>query len=135
MSDAPEPVFFLDRNFGSKTVPAALREAGFTVEVMDDHFPPETEDRVWLQAIGRRGRFAITLDEKIRYRRAEQAAVRQHKVGLFLLVRWKGSTGSSMAAALVKARAAMLRIANRVPRPFIAKVYGDGRVTVWLQWA
>ncbi len=134
MSGTSEPVFFLDRNLGRKTVPIALREAGFAVEVMDDHFPPRTVDQVWLEEVGRRGWVAVTLDEKSRSRHAEQTVVRRFRVGLFLLVRWKGSTGPTMAAAIVKARGAMLRIAGREPRPFIAKIYGDGRVMVWLRW-
>lgn len=133
MTDEPEPVFFLDRNFGRKTVPQILRDAGFTIEVMDDHFARDTADEVWLEQVGRRGWFAVTLDEKIRYRRAEQEAVRRFRVGLFLLVRWKASRAEDLARALVKARVAMLRVARRQQRPFIAKVYSDGRVSVWLK--
>lgn len=133
MTDGPEPVFFLDRNFGRKTVPGILRDAGFTVEVMDDHFAPDTADEVWLERVGRRGWFAVTLDERIRYRRAEQEAVRRFSVGLFLLVRWKASKAADLAGALVNARVGMLRVASRQQRPFIAKVYSDGRVSMWLK--
>lgn len=134
MTDGSEPVFFLDRNLGRKTVPALLRSAGFRVEVMDDHFAPDTRDEVWLEAVGKCAWFALTLDSKIRYRRAEQDAVRRFRVGLFLLVRWKGSTAATMAEALIRAKARMMRVVRKNPRPFIAKVHGDGRVTVWLEW-
>lgn len=33
------PVFYLDRNFGRHLIADALREAGHTVEVHDDHLP------------------------------------------------------------------------------------------------
>ena len=132
MSDGSEPVFFLDRNLGRKTVPTVLRNAGFVVEVMDDHFAPDTPDEVWLEQTGKRGWFVVTLDEKIRYRRGEQRAVRRFRVGLFLLVRWKGSTGVALAEALISAKKAMLRLAASERRPFIAKVYADGRVKLWL---
>ncbi|HQT95107.1 MAG: hypothetical protein B7Z61_08165 [Acidobacteria bacterium 37-71-11] len=133
MTDGPDPVFFLDRNLGRKTVPTLLRDAGLVVEVMDDHFAPDTPDEVWLEEVGNRGWFVVTLDEKIRYRRGEQDAVRRFDVGLFLLVRWKGSTGLGYAAALLKAKKALLRLTVRQERPFIAKVYGDGRVSLWLK--
>jgi hypothetical protein len=51
----PEPVFFLDRNFGRRFVPDALRQAGYSVEAMDDHFPPDTADEFWLRQAGERG--------------------------------------------------------------------------------
>lgn len=132
MSARPLPVFFLDRNLGSKTVPAALREAGVSVEVADDHFQRDARDEAWLAEVGQRGWYVITLDERIRYRRLEQQAVRDHRVGLFVLVRWKGSTGATMAQALIRAMPKMLRLVARQDRPFIAKVHGDGRVAVWL---
>lgn len=132
MSAKPLPVFFLDRNFGSKTVPAALREAGIPVEVADDHLPRDARDEAWLAEVGERGWYVITLDAKIRYRRLEQRAVRDHSVGLFVLVRWKGSTGATMAQALIRAIPKMLRLVAKQDRPFIAKVHGDGRVAVWL---
>lgn len=132
MSHGINPVFFLDRNLGRTIVPAALREAGFATEVMDDHFPPDTPDDIWLKEVGNRGWFVVTLDERIRYRTIEQDAVRLFKVGMFLLVRWKGSTGQAMGEALVAAKARMLRLAATQPRPFIAKVYGDARVALWV---
>jgi len=94
VSDGPEPVFFLDRNLGRKTVPTELRKNGFLVEVMDDHFTADTPDEVWLEAVGKRGWFVVTQDQKIRYRQREQEAVQHFEVGLFVLLHWKGSTGS-----------------------------------------
>jgi hypothetical protein len=132
VSHGPDPVFFLDRNFGRNIAPAALRQAGFTVEVMDDHFPPDTPDDVWLKEVGKRGWFVVTLDERIRYRRLEQDAVRLSKVGMFLLVRWKGSTGQALAEALIAARAGLMRLVAKQSRPFIAKVYRDGGVALWV---
>jgi hypothetical protein len=135
VSHGSDPVFFLDRNFGRKTVAAALREAGFRIEVQDDHFTQDTRDEVWLSDVGKRGWFVLTRDERIRYRRLEQEAVHRFRVGMFLLVHWKGSTGPTMAAALIKAKAAIMRFASKQRRPFIAKVYSDGRVSVWLPFS
>ena len=40
------------------------------------------------------------------------------------------SFGSTMAEALISAKARRLRVVRKHPRPFIAKVHGDGRVTI-----
>ena len=46
----PEKItFFVDRSLGSQIVPNALRQAGATVEIHDDHFSADEEDLVWLQ--------------------------------------------------------------------------------------
>jgi hypothetical protein len=37
-------IFFIDRCLGSKKIVAALREAGVTVEIHDDHFLPDAAD-------------------------------------------------------------------------------------------
>jgi PIN like domain len=125
------PVFFLDRNLGRNIVAAALRDVGMLVEVQDDHFAHDTTDEVRLAEVGKRGWFVITLDERIRYRKVELEALRYHRVGAFLLVRWRGSTAVGLADALIHARAAMLRLTSKRRRPFIAKVYGDGKATLW----
>ena len=85
-----------------------------------------------MRDVGKRGWFVVTLDQKIRYRMLEQKAVRESRVGMFVLVRWKGSTGASLAAALSKARPAMLRFISTHRRPFIVKVYSDGRLSLWV---
>jgi PIN like domain len=46
--------FFIDRCLSSKKVVAALREAGFTVEVHEDHFAPDALDIDWLPQVGER---------------------------------------------------------------------------------
>jgi hypothetical protein len=53
-SKPPEsPVFFLDRSLGKKRVAAALRQAGATLHIHDDHFPPDAKDEDWLAEIFR----------------------------------------------------------------------------------
>jgi hypothetical protein len=86
---SPEPleqvVFFVDRSLGRKRFPAPLRDAGFIVEIHDDHFAPDAEDEVWLAEIGKRGWVAITKDERIRYRAIEREALMRARVRAFIL--------------------------------------------------
>ena len=48
-------VFFVDRSLGKRDVPEALRRAGETVEIHDDHFAPDAKDADWLSVVGTRG--------------------------------------------------------------------------------
>lgn len=67
-------VFFIDRSLGRKYVAEALRTAGATVEVHDDHFPQTTPDVEWLAEVGRRGWVVLSKDERIRRNRIERGA-------------------------------------------------------------
>lgn len=68
-------VFFIDRSLGRKYVAEALRTAGATVEVHDDHFPQTTPDVDWLAEVGRRGWVVLSKDERIRRNRIEREAL------------------------------------------------------------
>ena len=122
-------VFFIDRSLGKNVVAAALRAAGATVEVHDDHFVQDALDQVWLSDVGRRGWVVLTKDERIRYRSAETTAAANAGVALFIFV-GKGVRGEGIAEAFVKALPAMHSLLTRSSRPFVAKVSRTGTVTM-----
>ena len=76
--------FFID-NFLSPMLAIGMRGFGEDVDHLKDHFPPETEDHVWLEYVGRQEYILITRDERIRLNPAELAAFTKYKVGSFLL--------------------------------------------------
>ena len=120
-------VFFIDRSVGKKSVAGPLREAGLTVELHDDHFPQDALDEEWLTEVGSRRWCVITRDDRIRYRRLEAAAVRNAKVAMFVIVS-KNLTGPQTAEIVLKALGRIRRFLSSHRRPFIAKIYRDGRV-------
>lgn len=120
-------VFFIDRSVGKKTVATPLREAGLKVEVHDDHFPQDAADQDWLPVVGEKRWYVITRDQRIKYRRLEADAVRTAKVGMFVVVS-KNLTGQQTAEAILKARNRIRRFISSHRRPFIVKVYRDGRI-------
>ena len=69
-------VFFIDRSLGVEPVLTALADAGLRVEIHDDHFARDAEDRVWLRDVGARGWVILTKDQRLRYRPLELAALR-----------------------------------------------------------
>lgn len=70
-------VLFVDRALGAEDVPTALREAGATVEVMDDHFPDVSDDSEWIVAVTQRGWVILTKDKRIRRNRLERLGSRR----------------------------------------------------------
>jgi predicted nuclease of predicted toxin-antitoxin system len=132
-SKPPEaPVFFLDRSLGKKRIAAALRQAGATVQVHDDHFPIDARDEEWLSQVGQQGWIVLTKDHRIRYRNVERIALMNAGVAAFILT--SGDLqGEEMAQIFVKALSAITRFLSKHDKPFIAKVARDGSVSTLFQ--
>ena len=131
----PEKItFFVDRSLGSQIVPNALRQAGATVEIHDDHFSADEEDIVWLQEVGGRRWVVITCDSNIRRNYLEKLAVYKARVrvfGVFVLPRanYRGEDSAGILSAAIEK---MERVARKEPPPFFAKVYKNGKVKMWI---
>ena len=125
-------VFFIDRCLGKKQIAAILRNAGWQVEIHDDHFSPGAEDRVWLREVGERGWIVLTKDQHIRYRETELKALIAANARAFVLT--GGSLqGHEMAEAFKNAYPKMIRCIEKYPGPFIARVTKSGSIsTVYL---
>ncbi|MBE9078118.1 hypothetical protein IQ241_12585 [Romeria aff. gracilis LEGE 07310] len=130
MNQENQPTFFIDRALGRKAIAGGLRKAGATVEIHDDHFPPEALDVEWLPIVGQRGWLILTKDGGIGRRLLEQISVATSEARVFVLS--SGNlTGSEMAEIFVSALSRMQRFALGNPQPFIAKVYKSGTVRMW----
>lgn len=125
-SKPPESItFFIDRSLGRKLVADALRSAGASVEVHDDHFAQNVDDPEWLAEVGKRAWIVLTKDEKIRSRKNELLAVKNNAVGMFVLTAGN-ITGQAMAAVFVSALRRMTRVIKGNTKPFIATVTRSG---------
>ena len=128
-SKRPESfVFFLDRCLGRHVVADALKAAGAHVEVHADFLSDDAPDDEWLQWAGRKGWLVLTKDKRIRYRKAEFAAVEQTEVRLFVLTAGQ-ITAVEMGDIFVKALKKMERLAIKYNEPFIARVTKAGNVS------
>ena len=121
-------VFFIDRSLGRKYVAEALRIAGATVEVHDDHFPQTTPDVEWLAEVGRRGWVVLSKDERIRRNRIERAALEAAHVRAFFLTQ-QDITGQEMANLFRDALPSMTNWAISQPAPFIITISRSGRLS------
>jgi predicted nuclease of predicted toxin-antitoxin system len=128
----PEPpVFFLDRSLGKKTIADALRAAGADVRIHDDLFSQDARDEEWLPKVGAMGWCVLTKDSHIKHRLVERTALMEAGVRAFVLV--SGNlTGAEMAQIFVKALPRMRRFAAKHSPPFIAKVFRDSSIEMWV---
>ena len=116
-----ELIFFIDRCLGRRVVASALRAVGARVEIMDDHFPPNVEDAVWLAEVGRRGWIVLSKDAAIRHNHIEVLALLRANAHAFLLTA-ANCTGQEMAAAFVEALSQIENIVRKRQPPLIATV-------------
>ena len=119
-------IFFIDRCLGKKLADP-LRNKGATVEIHDDHFKQDIEDKDWLRIVGERNWVVLTKDKKIASRTLELEAVAEGNVRLFAFVDGDVS-GVVVAQAFVNALENMRGFMRGNPAPFIAKVHQSGLV-------
>jgi hypothetical protein len=83
------PHFFVDRSLGAVQVPQLLREAGWILTTLVEHYEKPTDESVadveWLGLCGEHGWPVLMKDEKIRYRTAEREALVEAGVTAFCL--------------------------------------------------
>jgi len=91
------------------------------------HFPPGTEDTVWLPFVGKHGWVLLTKDKKIRFNELEKSAIRRNRVREFYFASGNYS-GAEMADMLVAALRDMARFCRRYDPPFIASISKAGNV-------
>jgi predicted nuclease of predicted toxin-antitoxin system len=127
---SPPITFFIDRCLGSKRVVTALREAGLTVEIHEDHFAPDALDVEWLPQVGEREWVVLTKDANISRRTLEKMAVARAGIRLFILAS-QNLASSEMIDILVQAIEPMKNLVQNHPAPFIAKIYRNHQVAMW----
>lgn len=129
MKPPDETVFFIDRSLGIEPLRTELIKTGLVVEIHDDHFARDAEDRVWLQAVGERGWVVLTKDQRLRYRPLEIATLRASRARVFVLTAGN-LRGSEIAAVFLTALPRICQLLNEVPGPFLARVSRPGHVRV-----
>jgi predicted nuclease of predicted toxin-antitoxin system len=124
-----QTVFFIDRSLGVEPIRTELTNAGLYIEVHDDHFARDEDDRIWLDTVGLRGWVIFTKDQRLRYRPLEIAALRASRARVFVLTAGN-LRGSEIATVMVRALPRILRILKANPGPFVARVSSSGHVTI-----
>jgi predicted nuclease of predicted toxin-antitoxin system len=121
-------VSFIDRSLGVEPIRTELTKSGLVVEIHDDHFERDEEDRVWLRSAGERGWVVLTKDQKLRYRPLEINALRTSKARVFVLTAGN-LRGVEIGAVFLGALSRICKVLKSRPGPFVARVSKSGRVT------
>jgi predicted nuclease of predicted toxin-antitoxin system len=124
-----EEVFFLDRSLGVEPIRSVLTREGLVVEIHDNHFKRDEEDRVWLAKVGSRNWVVLTKDQRLRYRPLEIAALRVSRCRVFVLVAGN-MKGDEIASIFVKSLHQIFAILRSHPGPFVARISKGGRVAI-----
>jgi predicted nuclease of predicted toxin-antitoxin system len=122
-------VFFIDRSLGIEPIRTELVKAGLVVEIHDDHFKRDEEDRIWLRQAGERGWVILTKDQRLRYRPLEIAALRASNARVFVLTAGN-LRGAEIAEVFVSALPEICKTLHHHPGPFLARVSKSGQVTI-----
>ncbi len=122
-------VFFIDRSLGVEPIRQELINLDLMVEIHDDHFARDEEDRVWLHTVGKRDWVVLTKDQRLRYRPLEISALRASNARVFVLTAGN-LRGTEIAAVFLTALPRICRLLNARPGPFVARVSQSGHVTV-----
>jgi hypothetical protein len=123
----PPPTLFIDRSLGRRIVPGILKNAGLTVEIHDDHCPPDAPDEVWLRLVGETGWLALTKDRGLPFRAPSLLTIWEAKSRIFVLT-GGDLTGEEMGQLICAALPRMARFARHEPAPFLARVTRSGMV-------
>ena len=122
-------VFFIDRSLGVEPIRTELINVGLVVEIHDDHFARDEEDRVWLRTVGEYGWVVLTKDQRLRYRPLEIGALRASNARVFVLTAGN-LRGGEIAAVFLAALPRMCRVLHSRRGPFVARVSQSARVTI-----
>lgn len=121
------PDLFIDRSLGRIRVPQLLRAAGLRLITLAEYYGIPADERIadadWLTLAGQRGWVVFMKDAKVRYRPAEQAAVRAHAVRCFCLTHQ--GLGSDEMAGRFLVNLPAITVACAEPGPFIYAVHAN----------
>lgn len=116
--------FFVDNNLGPQLA-AGMKGFGEDVVHLTEFLDPNVPDPEMLAHVGSEGWCLVTRDEKIRYRPAESAAIREHQVGAFFMG-GKNLRRCQLIQQLVRNWPRMKELAANTRRPFAFRVPPTG---------
>lgn len=122
-----QPKFFIDRSLGRIAVPAGLREDGWDVVTLAEHYgmprDEEVADTEWIADAASQGWPILMKDKRIRHRSAEIEAVTKNRAKCFVITRGD-LTSTDMVHRLITNKQAIFRAAA-TSGPYIYSVQQD----------
>ncbi len=123
----PQPKFFIDRSLGRVAVPKGLRDDGWDVVTLAEHYgmprDEEVADTEWIADAASRGWAILMKDKRIRHRSAEIEAVATHQAKCFVITRGDLTSAEMLRRFTANKRA--IFDATATPGPYIYSVQQD----------
>jgi hypothetical protein len=110
-------MIFIDRSV-PKGVAEAIKQVRPDVLWLEDKFPHDTPDEVWLEAAGDAGWLVISRDKKIKTRRGQRQLIVKHRVGCFIINQKQDPTKWEYLRLIVGALDQMEEKFAETSRPF-----------------
>ena len=119
---AADPVLFFDRDVGT-TLPRALNVLRLPtqVEYLQNHFPTDSPDDVWMPVVGAQGWILIGHDRMHHRRSPERSAIQENKMGCFYIWGAQATRWEKMRCFL-NAYERILEAIVATPKPFIYRI-------------
>jgi hypothetical protein len=126
--------FFLDRGLGARIVPESLRQAGWTLETMDERYGKATSQRIqdtqWVEEATLAGDVLLCKDLAIAHNALEAQVIYMTSARVFALS-GASLTGPIMARWYLENEARIVAAALRARGPYVMSVnpsYGLRRI-------
>lgn len=119
-------MIFVDRSI-PKAVAEALKQVRDDVVWLEDRFPHDTKEVVWLREAGAQGWLVVSRDKKIRTRPGERREIIANRVGCFILSQHQNFTRWGYLKLLAATLEEMERLFAETERPFIYTVDSTGK--------
>jgi PIN like domain len=117
--------FFLDRGLGSRIVPDALRQAGWTLETMDERYgktqSQEVKDTQWIEEATLTGDVLLCKDLAVAHNPLEAQVIYMSSARVFGLSK-ASLTGITMAQWYLDNEAKIVQAATRASGPYVIAV-------------
>jgi len=124
---APQPKFFIDRSLGRVAVPTGLRDDGWDVVTLAQHYGMPRDEQVadteWIVDAASQGWAILMKDKRIRHRSAEIEAVVAHRAKCFVITRGD-LTSTDMLQRFIANKKAIYHL-TMTPGPYIYSVQQD----------
>jgi hypothetical protein len=111
-------VFYLDESIYSRLLGEALEQAGVSVRRPGVDVPFGTPDEAWLATAGAHGWIVLMRDQRVRHRALEIQALRNARVGAFVLTAGQ-ATARDTAIVVVAKLPKILNISLSERKPFL----------------
>jgi len=124
-------MIFIDRSI-PRGVADALKLVRDDVRWLEDEFPHDAPEALWLAEIGERGWVVVSRDKKIRTRPGERQALTEAGVGCFILTQKQPFTRWEYLKLLARTLDEMEFVFTETPRP---SIFGVGRTGLFKRLA